>query len=241
VCDDVGALRLALPEGDVLAGNLVNRDQHVVRRHARCRGDARVDVLQQFKPRLLRSPLDESDIENDQIVGVIHPDERRRVEKAVIRQLEDELVEILGRHAKRVDQGCLYGARYLGHPGLVVTAFDNVDFCKRHDMAPFQLVEPANYAGVKNFAAVMIAQCVEAAGAGPQGGRAQAAVWVAPEHTVEEVACCAVFQQQVVGIVEVLARFGDDPVRVVVKVLVLVSSDDDSYLMAGLGPGRPPL
>ena len=102
MCDDVGALRLALPEGDVLAGNLVNRDQHVVRRHARCRGDARVDVLQQFKPRLLRSPLDESDIENDQIVGVIHPDERRRVEKAVIRQLEDELVEILGRHAKRM-------------------------------------------------------------------------------------------------------------------------------------------
>jgi hypothetical protein len=59
-------------------------------------------------------------------------------------------------------------------------------------MAPFQLVKPARHAGVKSFAVVTIAQCVEAAGASPQGGRAQAALWVAPEHTVEEVACCAV-------------------------------------------------
>jgi hypothetical protein len=42
--------------------------------------------------------LGESDIENNQIVGVMHPNERRRIEKPVSRQLEDQLVEIFGRH-----------------------------------------------------------------------------------------------------------------------------------------------
>ena len=63
---------------------------------------------------------------------------------------------------------------------------------------------------MKNLAAAAITQCVEAARASPQGGRAQATVRVALEHSVEEVACAAVLRQQVVDIVEVLAGFGDD-------------------------------
>src|SRR5262249_60638175 len=88
-CDGSGALRLALAKGDVLAGNLVKRDHHVVRRYVRGRGDARVDVFQKCKPRLLRPPLDETDIENNQYVGVMHPDERRRMQKPILRQLAD--------------------------------------------------------------------------------------------------------------------------------------------------------
>ena len=59
------------------------------------------------------------------------------MQKTVLRQLEDQLVKVVGRHAKRVHQGGLDGARYLGNPGLVVTAFDNVDFGKRHGTASF--------------------------------------------------------------------------------------------------------
>jgi hypothetical protein len=61
----VGALDLALAKGDVLAGKLVDRDHDVVRRHASGCGNARVDVFQQCKPRLLRPSLSESHIENN--------------------------------------------------------------------------------------------------------------------------------------------------------------------------------
>ena len=99
------------PKESVLAGNFAECDHHVIRRHASGRGDARVDVFQKCKPRFLRPPLDEGDVENNQIVGVMHSDKRRRMQKAVFRQLEDELVEVFGRHAKRILQGGLDGAR----------------------------------------------------------------------------------------------------------------------------------
>jgi hypothetical protein len=83
----------------------------------------------------LRPPLDEGQIENDQIVGVVHADERRRMQKAVLRQLEDQLVEVFGRHAQRVHQGGLDGAGDFGDPRLLVAAFDDVDFGERHGMA----------------------------------------------------------------------------------------------------------
>ena len=81
VDDRVGALRLALAERDVLAGNLVQCDEHVVRCNVSGDCDARVDVFQKCKPCLLWPPLDKSDIENNQIVGVMHSDERRRCRK----------------------------------------------------------------------------------------------------------------------------------------------------------------
>jgi hypothetical protein len=66
----------------------------------------------------------------------MHADERRGMKKPVLRQLEDDLVKVLGRHAKCIHQCCLDGAGYLGNPGLVVAAFDNVDFGKWHDRSP---------------------------------------------------------------------------------------------------------
>src|SRR5215831_2650871 len=101
--------------------------------------DTRVDVFQKCKPCLLWPPLDESDIENNEIVSVMHSDERRRMQKAVLRQLEDQLVEIFGRHAKCIHQSGLYGPGYLGDPGLVVTALDKVNPGKRHGMGPCSL------------------------------------------------------------------------------------------------------
>ena len=59
------------------------------------------------------------------------------MEETALRQFEDELVKILRGHAKRVHQGGLDGAGYLGNPGLVVTAFDDMDFGKRHGIVSF--------------------------------------------------------------------------------------------------------
>src|SRR5580692_9866535 len=137
VSDGVGALRLALTKRKILAGGFVEGNQHVVGRHACRRGDARVDVLQECEPRLLRPSFDESEIEDNQVVGIMHADERRCVEKAILRKFKDNLVEVFGRYAKRVHQGRLDSAGHFSDPGLVVTAFDNVDFCERHGMISF--------------------------------------------------------------------------------------------------------
>src|SRR4029077_20140249 len=83
-------------------------------------------------PRLLRPPFDESEIEDNQVVGIMHADKRRRMEKALLRKFKDKLVKVFGRHAKRVHQGRLYSAGHFGDPVLIVTTFDNEDFSERH-------------------------------------------------------------------------------------------------------------
>src|SRR5262249_52447401 len=61
-------------------------------------------------------PLDESEIESNQIVAVMHADKRGRVQKTALRQFEDELVKIFRRHTKRVHQRGLNGSGYFCHP-----------------------------------------------------------------------------------------------------------------------------
>src|SRR5712671_6127752 len=77
----VGALCLTPAEGEILAGGFVERDHQIVRRHAGRRGDAGVDVFQECKPHLLGTLFDESEIEDDQVVGIMHGDKRRGVEE----------------------------------------------------------------------------------------------------------------------------------------------------------------
>src|SRR5262249_52603000 len=127
-CDSLGALCLALPKRDVLAWNFVEVDHHVVPRYVSGRGNPRVDIFQKGKPRFLGPPLDESEIENNQIVGVVHADERGCMEKPVLRQFEYELIKIFRRHAKRIHQCGLDSAGYFCDPLLVVTPFKDVDF-----------------------------------------------------------------------------------------------------------------
>src|SRR6267142_1703296 len=142
--DGVGALRLALTKGEILAGSFVERDHQVVRRYACRRGDAAVDVFQECEPRLLRAPFNERKIEDNQVVGIMHAGKRRCVEKPLLRKFKDELVEVFGRHAKRVHQGRLDSAGHFGDPALVVTAFDNVDFSERHGSTSFAFCETIN-------------------------------------------------------------------------------------------------
>ena len=131
----VGALRLAPAKGEILAGSFVERDHQVMRRHVGRRSDTGIDVFQEREPRLFRPPFDESEIEDDQVIGLMHADKQRCVQEPLLRKLKDKLVEVFGRHAKRVHQGRLDSAGHFGDPALVVTAFDNVDFGERHGLA----------------------------------------------------------------------------------------------------------
>ena len=76
----------------------------------------------------LGRPWMKVEIENNQIVGVVHADERGRMEKPVLRQFEYELIKIFRRHAKRIHQCGLDSAGYFCDPVLVVTPFKDVDF-----------------------------------------------------------------------------------------------------------------
>src|SRR5262249_32250556 len=69
----------------------------------------------------------------------MHSDERRRMAKSILREFENQLVEVFRRYTKRIHEGGLDSAGYFGDPRLVVAAFDHVDFGKRHDRTPFLL------------------------------------------------------------------------------------------------------
>ena len=78
------------------------------------------------------------------------------------------------------------------HPRLIVLRHPLGALDRPQSRSSF---EPTRDAVMKNLAAVAITRCVQGAGASPQGGRAQTAVRVAPQHSVKEVARCAVFGQ----------------------------------------------
>jgi len=90
--------------------------------------------FQECEPRLLRPPFDEGEIEDNQVVGIVHANKRRSVEKALLGKFKDKLVEVFGRHVKRIHQGRLDSAGYFGDPAFVVPAFDYVDFGERHEL-----------------------------------------------------------------------------------------------------------
>jgi len=92
----VGPLGIALAKGEVFARCFVEHDLQVVRRHAGRHGDVVVDVFQECESRLLRPPCDESELEDNEIIVITHADKRGRVEKALLRQFKDKLVESSG-------------------------------------------------------------------------------------------------------------------------------------------------
>jgi hypothetical protein len=69
--------------------------------------------------------------------AVRNANKRRCVKKALFRKFKDELVKVFGRNTKRVHQGRLDSAGHFSDPGLIVTAFDNVDFGERHGFNSF--------------------------------------------------------------------------------------------------------
>src|SRR6516225_4967468 len=83
-------------------------------------------------------------------MGVMHSDERRRMEKSILREFEDQLVEVFRRYTKRIHEGSLDGAGDLGDPGLVVTTFDHVDFGKRHGIGSFLSVSMQRFDGQRD-------------------------------------------------------------------------------------------
>src|SRR5258708_37897227 len=80
---DVGALRQAAAERGVLAGDLVEHDDQVGRGYPGGRHDLLVERLEEGEPRLLRTPGDECQFEQDHVVGVFLPNEGRRVEEVI--------------------------------------------------------------------------------------------------------------------------------------------------------------
>src|SRR6266480_6671221 len=96
---DVGALRQASAERDVLARRLVERNQEIIGRDSGSRDHAIVQGLQQRQPLLLRAAGDEGDLKDDQVIRVVESQERRRMEESAARQNVNDLEEVFRRNA----------------------------------------------------------------------------------------------------------------------------------------------
>src|SRR6266850_4565966 len=129
---DEGALRQSLAEGDVLARDLDELDHQVVGRDAGAGGDARVQLLEEREARLLRPAGDERELEHDEVVGILEAEKRWRVQEALARQLVDDLEEVVRRDLQDADQRLLHRLRQSSEAGLVVAAFEHMDFCEGH-------------------------------------------------------------------------------------------------------------
>jgi hypothetical protein len=69
VSDRVGTLRLTPAIGEIFTGGFLERDHQLVRRGRR--DEASVDVFQECEPSLFRPPLDESETEDNHVIGII--------------------------------------------------------------------------------------------------------------------------------------------------------------------------
>src|SRR6266404_3609963 len=120
---DRRALRQSLTEGKVFARALGEQNHEIVRRYSGASGDPRVQFLEQGKPGFFRTARYEREFQHDEVVGVFHPDKRRRVQEAVARKLVDDLEEIVRGNLQDADQRALDRLRQVAEAMLVVTTF----------------------------------------------------------------------------------------------------------------------
>src|SRR6266540_1608369 len=141
---DVGALRQAAAERDVLARRLVERNQEIIGRDSGSRDHAIVHGLQQRQPLLLRAAGDEGDLEDDQVIRVVEPEERWRVEESAARQNVNDLEEVFRRNAQCAYEPILHRAGYFAETSLAVSSLEHVDFGDGHLRSPFVgIIEPS--------------------------------------------------------------------------------------------------
>src|SRR3954447_534848 len=134
---DLGSLRQSAAERGVLAGDLVEHDDQVSGGYPGRRHDLLVQAPEQRQPGLFGTPRDEGQLEQDHVVRVCLPEERRRVEVAVARQHVVDLEEVVGRDAEDLDQGVLDRPRHFPETGRVILALEHVDLCERHGVVSF--------------------------------------------------------------------------------------------------------
>ena len=82
-------------------------DHEVIRRYSGPNDDARVQFLEQGEPRFFRQAGDGRDFKQDEVIGVLQPEIRRRVQEAVARKLMYNLKNVIRSNFQDADQRIL--------------------------------------------------------------------------------------------------------------------------------------
>src|SRR6267143_3706864 len=129
---DGRALRQSPTERKVLAWSLGELDHEVVRRYSGTSDDPRVQLLEQGEAGFFWPAGDEREFKHNEVVGVFHPEKRRRVQEAVARKLMDDLEEVIRGNLQDADQRILDRLGHVGEATLVVSPCEDMNFYDWH-------------------------------------------------------------------------------------------------------------
>src|SRR4029077_7629835 len=125
---DAGALSEAAAERNVLARGFVERDQEIVWQDSGSRDYAVVQALKQAQSRLLGAAGDKRDLQQNQVIRIVEPQERPRMKELAPRQNVNNLEEVFRRNAQGADEAMLNRAGHLAETSVVILSFEDVDF-----------------------------------------------------------------------------------------------------------------
>src|SRR5258708_5616186 len=107
-------------------------DHEVIRRYSGAGDDARVQFLEQGEAGFFRPAGDERELKQDEVVGGLQPEKRRRVQKTLAWKHMDDLKQVIQRNCQDADQCILDRGGHLAEAMLVVSLFEDMNCCERH-------------------------------------------------------------------------------------------------------------
>src|ERR1700730_3968035 len=136
----MGPLSQTAAERNVLTGGLVERDHEIIRRDGGSRYHAVVQCLQQSQSLLLGTARNKRDLQQNQVIRIVEPQERARVKEMPRRQDVNDLKEIVRWNAQCAHQIMLNRVRYLAETSLGVASFEDMDLGDGHVESPLLIV-----------------------------------------------------------------------------------------------------
>src|SRR5437879_11652546 len=109
----MGSLSQTAAERNVFTGGLVERDHEIIRRDVGSCYHAVVQCLQQAQSLLFGTAGDKRDLQQNQVIRIVEPQERPRVKELARRQDVNDLEEVFRRNAQCAYQAMLNRVRYL--------------------------------------------------------------------------------------------------------------------------------
>src|SRR5258705_9152855 len=123
----MGSLSQTAAERNVLTRGLVERDHEIIRRDAGSRDYAVVQRLQQSQSLLLGTAGNKRNLQQNQVIRIVEPQERPGVKELPRRQDVNNLEEIVRWNPQCAHQAMLNRVRYLAETSLGVASFEDMD------------------------------------------------------------------------------------------------------------------
>src|SRR5258705_7763279 len=128
----MGPLSQTAAERNVLTGGLVERDHEIIWRDVGSRDHAVVQCLQQSYSLLPGAAGNERDLQQNQVIRIVEPQERPRVKELPRRQDVNNLEEIVSWNPQCAHQTILNRVRYLAETSLGIASFEDMDLDEGH-------------------------------------------------------------------------------------------------------------